>query len=76
MAKKNNWIKGIILAVLIGVGGWAIFQLSLYGMSSLLSVFGIENPVWQYLSIIGIVLLIIIVGWHNNFKDAVKKLVR
>jgi len=76
MAKKNAWIKGVILGLLIAVGGWAMFQMVLFGVSKTFSSIGIVSPFWQYLAIVLFVIVVLIIGWHNNLKDAIKRLVR
>lgn len=80
MAKKkfsNNFkfVLGIIIALLIAVGSWAIFNLAKLGIDTILIDLGVVNPVYQLLVLIGIVVvLLLILGY--SFKDSLKKLVR
>jgi len=72
---KNSWIKGVLLGILVAVGGWSFFQLTLTLVRMLFEKFGIFNPIWQYLSIIFVVIVLLKVGWHTGLKGALKKLV-
>jgi len=72
----NHWIKGVILALLIMVGGWALFQLILNLIKIPFEMFGVINPIWQYLAILLTVFIAMIIGWHTGLKGAVKKLVK
>ena len=73
---RDSWIKGVILGLLIAVGGWAIFQMVLYGVSSLFIKIGITEQFWQYFAIVVFVITTLLVGWHTNLKGAIKKLVK
>ena len=73
---KDNWFKGVILALLIAIGGWSLFQLAFYGVSTLFKKIGIIEPFWQYLSIVIFVVIALLIGWHTNLKGAIKKLVK
>lgn len=73
---KVKWYKGVILGLLIAIGGWAMFQMVLFGVSKFFEKLGIISPFWQYFAIVMSVIVILVIGWHNNLKEAIKRLVR
>lgn len=73
---KYSWLKGLALALLSIVGGYAIFQIMLYLMDKLMESIGIIEPIWQYVGILIFVIIALIVGWRTGLKGAFKKLVK
>ena len=73
---RDNWVKGLLLGILIAVGGWAVFQLVLSLFKTIMEKIGLINPIFQYIAIIVVIVLVMIVGWHTGLKGAVRKLVR
>lgn len=72
---KNNWIVGIIVALLIAIGSWAIFSLARIGMVNLLAKIGIVSE-WQSLALIIILVIMVLLILGYSFRKALKKLVR
>lgn len=73
---KDNWIKGIILGLLVAIGGWALFQLALKLVQNGLAAIGLTNELWGNVAIVLFVIVALFVGWHTGLKGAVKKLVK
>lgn len=72
---KNGWLKGVFLAILISVGGWAIFNLALNLFRNIFAKVGITDDVYISLGIIVVVVILLIIGWGTGMKTAIKKLV-
>lgn len=73
---KSSWIKGVILALLIAIGGWALFQLAYTLIEISLNAIGLVNEIYKNLAIVLLVIIVMILGWKTGLKTAVKKLVR
>lgn len=70
--KKENVIiaSGALLLI---IGGWALFSLLRIFTSNILINFGIDNEIYQYLFIIGFVVLFFVITGYG-FRGAWKKL--
>jgi len=70
---KISYIKGIIMAILVGVGGWALFTLIRLLIQKLLSSIGINSEILQvFIILVLVIILLFTLGF--TFKKSLKKL--
>jgi len=72
----SKFVKNTILALLILIGGWSLFQLLLTLLKKTLIKLGFYNPLWQYLIMFLLSITLISLLWHTGFKGAIKRIIR
>lgn len=72
---KNKFINQMIIALLIAVGGWAIFNFVVVIMKNILNNIGITSEAGQSLAIVVIVISILL-SLGYGFRKSIQKLVK
>lgn len=73
--KGISYWKSLLIAVVLAVGGWAVFSLTKLGVEQLLLNYGIDSEVTQYSIIIVAVILILMLAGYG-VKSALEKIVK
>ncbi len=73
--KKFPYLRALIIALLIGTASWALYSVINMGAGDILLKYGVENPYYQSLIVIGVILVIIII-LEASIKKFVDKIVK
>lgn len=74
LERKIKQVWGFIMILLVATASWGLYSLFRLGMGSLLGKIGIQNEVWQDVSIVVIVLILLIGAGFGVFKGLKKLL--
>lgn len=74
LARKIKQVWGFIMILLVATASWGLYGLFRLGVGSLLAKIGIYNEVWQDVSIVVIVLILLIGAGFGVFKGLKKLL--
>lgn len=74
MARRNEWLS-LLLIVLVGTAGWAVYQLFNKIIQDFLVLLGVTSEYAQLGIVLGLVIVVLIVVGRMSVKGAGKRII-